>query len=690
MAKNSNTIYSSFWMNDDFTFEDYDVLTGITKKNKGKDLFKLASYKRAISNFVRITTNKDIPVSYSTKGGSYTDGDQIVLSAGMKDSDFDSNVGLSLHEASHIALTNFALLRTMLEAPDEISNLWNVLSKISNGRALDNHGHGQLQTIKNLFNYIEDRRIDLYMYTNAPGYKGYYLSMYDKYFHSRVVDKGLRSNEKRTEDWDSYMFRIINLTNSNRDLNALKGLKEIYKAVGFKNIGRLKTSKDALDVAIKIFKIVEKHIEENRDKEPKGDDPTGKGGNEAKMKTPDSQLQGGDNTDDQNGNDCDFTVLGNGDIVPSENVDKDAPELSDSQKKQLLKAIEKQKRFQNGDIKKSNLSKGDNKKLTAIQESGSELKNVGSDASCDSYYNNGKTQKGTNLLIVDKITDAVISSNIYANIIDESCNWHGQRFGAEEISEGIILGKLLGKKLKMRNEERSTVYSRLGNGKIDKRLIAGLGHGYERVFYNVETDKFNNASIHISIDGSGSMGGDKWKQAAKGVVAIATAANMIQGLDVTVSYRSTESVGNEDVAAIFILYKSKRDHIRRLYKILPTLTLNGTTPEGLCFEGIQKLIDQGSDNHDSYFINLSDGQPYFQSKGFYYSGLSAAMHTKRQCDKMRANGIKILSYFISSKGTPSNEDQRSFKRMYGSDSSFVDCTGLAGLAKSLNEMFLTK
>ena len=46
-----------------------------------------------------------------------------------------------------------------------------------------------LRHVKNLLNYVEDRRIDWYVYSSSPGYKGYYTSMYEKYFHSKVIDK---------------------------------------------------------------------------------------------------------------------------------------------------------------------------------------------------------------------------------------------------------------------------------------------------------------------------------------------------------------------------------------------------------------------------------------------------------------------------------------------------------------------
>ena len=71
-----------------------------------------------------------------------------------------------------------------------------------------------------------------------------------------IIDKALRSEEKTDEDWDSYMFRIINLTNPNRKINALEVLPTVWKTIDLKNIKRLKTSEDALNVAIDVYKIV--------------------------------------------------------------------------------------------------------------------------------------------------------------------------------------------------------------------------------------------------------------------------------------------------------------------------------------------------------------------------------------------------------------------------------------------------
>lgn len=218
--------YSSFWADKSIWEESKDE-TKVEKKSN--DLMKLMSYKKSISNFVNIVTGKSIPVTFDGRGDSYTDGKSVVISAKLDDKEFDPVVGLALHEGSHIAfLTDFKVLNHLLSGilPKSIDT--NVLMDKYGKDDVDTlRTHLQYNTefftnIKNLLNYVEDRRIDNSIYQSAPGYRGYYESMYDKYFHANIVDKGLKSSEYRTEDWDSYMYRLINITNSNRDLDAIE------------------------------------------------------------------------------------------------------------------------------------------------------------------------------------------------------------------------------------------------------------------------------------------------------------------------------------------------------------------------------------------------------------------------------------------------------------------------------------
>ena len=97
---------SRFWLNQDF-------IDKFSEKGSGKDAVALAGYKRAVGNFVRIVTGENIPVKFSNGNQSYTDGKVVTISTSSDPKDFDSNVGLALHEGSHIKLTNFDTIRAM-------------------------------------------------------------------------------------------------------------------------------------------------------------------------------------------------------------------------------------------------------------------------------------------------------------------------------------------------------------------------------------------------------------------------------------------------------------------------------------------------------------------------------------------------------------------------------------------------
>ena len=98
------------------------------------------------------------------------------------------------------------------------------------------------------------------------------------------------------------------------------------------------------------------------------------------------------------------------------------------------------------------------------------------------------------------------------------------------------------------------------------------------------------------------------------------------------------------------------------------------------------------DNLDLLKVRLpdySDGCPYYGNKEIDYSGEVAERHTNKMVNNMRAKGISVLSYFIG--GSYSYEDEnKSFKNMYGADASFINATNMMDVAKTMNKKFLEK
>ena len=227
------------------------------------DIIELASFQRAIANFVRITTGKNIPVKFNNKDESFTDNKTVVLSAKIDENKFDCNVGLALHEASHILLSNFTLLRDLVSGYNVKANTF--VNSICNQYNIDDTYSGSqiLGIIKDLVNIIEDRRIDRFVYTNAPGYRGYYLAMYAEYFNDKSIDLALKYNYKVGGKLADYMFHITNMMNPNFNANAMPLLKQIYDTIDLRNIQRLQNTEDVLNVALQVADILREQIAEN-------------------------------------------------------------------------------------------------------------------------------------------------------------------------------------------------------------------------------------------------------------------------------------------------------------------------------------------------------------------------------------------------------------------------------------------
>jgi len=681
--------YSSFWMNDDWDSRNtsiFDTEDEIDVKPK-TDLVALAGYRRAISNFVTIVTGEsDIKVKFNNNDESYTDGKTVVIGSKLDDNLFDPSVGLALHEGSHIKLSDFNFLRNLENSvPTQY---------FEQGEKKGYNKFKVLGHIKNLLNYVEDRRIDNYIFTTSPGYKGYYHSMYEKYFYAKIVDKALTSTEYTDENMESYMFRIINLTNKNTNLDALNGLRQIWNDLDIKNIGVIGNTELAFNVALVIYDTILNNLKD-------GIKETDENGNTTTKPNDESNSEG-ESSDAGSGksktlSDEEFEglkeAMSSGDVKRGHSQGSEI-ELSDSQKKQLENAIKKQEKFMNGDIQKKKVTKSDSKELKTIEESGMTYEIVGK--------NVGWNSKGIKCLVVKKLTKGLIETGGRYNgglgILSKN---RYNSYGSDDdvtgfVEEGIRLGTALGRKLQVRGESRDTKWTRLDSGRIDKRLIAELGFGNDRVFNTTFTESYSDAILHISVDASGSMSGRKWTNAMTSVVSICKAASMIQNVDVVVSIRSTHEAGgynsrrSSTVPLMLIAYDSRVDKFSKVKNLFAHITVSGTTPEGLCYEAVMDEIVPTSKDRDSYFLNFSDGMPMFSSDDLRYYSSEAVNHTKKMVNEMKTRGIKVLSYFIGDGDYRRDDTMIDFKKMYGKDSEFIDVTSVMSVSKTMNKKFLEK
>jgi hypothetical protein len=254
--------------------------------------------------------------------------------------------------------------------------------------------------------------------------------MYDHYFNDKLVTKGVISDEYTAEDFESYMFRIINLHNEKTDLNKLKGLRAIYRLLDLKNINRLTNSGDALNVAIDVMaEILTNVMAQNGGQMPQSGAGKGAGGD-----TGTGEETENESGDSNGGSEDGIAPTGMGDDKGDDNggnsmaADGDTPaditnpkpgndgKLSKNAAQQLAKKFQKQKDFLNGNIKKKSVSKEEVNKLSDIQESESELVRVG--GGIDSGW--GRISQGVDCIVVKKLTGNLLKSDDFPFA---SCDW---------------------------------------------------------------------------------------------------------------------------------------------------------------------------------------------------------------------------------------------------------------------------
>ena len=696
--KNSNYIpryASSFWLDRDF---DVDF----KREGGGVDLAKLAATQRAIGNFVNIVTGKQIPVVFQSTDSSYTDGEKVVIGTKLEDKNFDPAVGLALHEGSHILLTDFKMFETA--QGHKTTYLENTV--FANNVRLQGVDPDMTMTrrdfsiIKDLLNWIEDRRIDYYIYTTAPGYRMYYEAMYAKYFEDKIIDNALQTNEKSEETWDDYFFHIINFTNPNRNLNALKALRNIWSLIDLKNINRLQSTNDALLVAVEVYTAIKNAVADSETQSQMN-------GNESKIKTTGA---GGGGESDEDGDEEDSDDMdsdgdeGDDDGGDEEDSDDEQSQgtgsgsgMSSKDQEKLKKAIEKQREFLNDKTKKTGrITKKQASVINALRDSGTEIRSV------DTKSEGAGSANLIDTVVIKKLTPGIICSinSIFSNSSADYINgvknyekdieknsWSCREIRDNDaaVVKGVILGKQLGRKLQVRDSERSLKSTRLQSGKIDRRLISQLGYDNVNVFHRIVTDRYKNYFIHISIDASGSMGGDKFHNAITSAVAVAQAASMTSGIRVQISLRGTTSLEGHEKCVTLYAYDSARDKMSKIRTMFKYLTTYGVTPEGISFKSIEKDLRADAKGDECIFINYSDGEPT-DIKGVQrsYDGVE---YTRRVVNSLREVGINVISYFIY-RGTLWGNTKDNFRKMYGVDAQFIDPVNMSQVSKTVNAKFL--
>ena len=723
---------SRFWL------DEYSYQSLLNKNSNSVNLSEvIEKFKilKTIGNFVNIVTGKNYPVKFEGDR-AFTNGKEITISADCKD--FDSVCGLSIHEASHIKYSQdlYKVFELVSKEMDYLTNgskvkdfkspiinkLVDICKKLNTPLKLT--APKLLIYIHELINIVEDARIDAITQKEFPGYKGYYDALYLQYVCTPRIAQLLKKSILKKESYFSYKINLLLFLSKhpNNNLLKLKGGSEIEAVLDVKNIHKI-SAMDVLDKVFKIYDIISKNVIE---KKPKQKDKL-KNNKDVKLdKSQKSKKSNGNGSADFN---LDNDLKNDESNESSKNKNSEDKESNKSKSNESDELESNESNIKDSDNENSN-EDSDNKHTSNNSDSTSSIKILDDELFNDATnsvsepfkdlidYINGKPKKTKlstseiNLIklfsnnkfkikktvVFDPINNKKHNVNVAViNKLDmsilrylpEFINIQSNSDTEKVVNDGLNLGKSLGSKLQLMNDSHLDVSIRRKTGNLNGRLLAEIGFGNTKIFDRKTIKEYKKQFIHISIDSSYSMSGLKWNDSLKMAATICSAAKFINGMRVQVSIRSTSafSLNNNgvflEIPYVAIIFDSKFNDISYIRNWWPRLKAPGVTPEAICFEAIKDIILESSKDKNSYFINISDGEPYYSNGEFEYSTF-AAEHTQSVMKLFKNAEIKIISYFVDD----NKNTNTYFSKMYGKDAQFIDCTNLNEIARSLNKRFL--
>ena len=602
-----------------------------------RDKANMLSVARAYS---KTLLGRSVPVNYDTsitKDGiktdgskSYTDGKKIVISGEIIAENLDSTIGLVLHESSHIAITDF--------------NTWDSTKTKVKERGFDEK---YTDYCFNLLNWVEDRRIDNWAYNKAPGLVKYYEALYWRYFLPEETSNLIKETKSRgvKKTISSYLFFIINMINDDVKCDELPDLDKISKLIDLDNIDRLKNTKECQDIALDIFKIIL------------------------------------DNIDPEEQQDEDERSNVNNQCLSSE---LDLSKLSDEEIQDLIKkSLDNHGKLTSGEMLDDGLTikiepetaERVNKLLDDMDVSKTINEND-KEAKKPKYKEDVYDAKTSRSETIEKV---IVKTKINYNYIKTGQGNIYTSTPSNEINRayniGLCKSRLLSKKIRIREEIRERKVVRQKRGKIDGRTLYTGAYTKDEMFFKSLISKYDNTNVHISVDASGSMHGEKWEKTIILLTTLAYGFIKIDNLRLQISFRY--SLGYDKGNIVDVFYDSQFDKLSKL-ECLPNVKPSGGTPEGICFKGMNKKVMLPLLNKNTLFVNISDGEP---------NSVFAETCTKETIDYYKKLGMGVLSYFITSGF--SDNSWNTFLEMYGEkNSTKLDVKNIYEIAKSINNKLL--
>jgi hypothetical protein len=710
-----------------------DGLAGMKNELSFIELHKLNELRKTVVNFCSIILQgKKVNVTYAGSQ-SLTDGNSIIISADIV-KNFDTVVGLAMHESSHIRWSNFNLIKDLFTQLEDLAKEY--ITKIQkehptvikNKELFEKYSNALTKEIsefgRGVQNWIEDRRIDNLALENFPGYLGYYSAFYEQCFrgipHQEYIDKYNRTGDI----FQDYMAYILLSMCPNFKLNALPNLARIMKLLDANVLSSMKQEKN-VDTSLQIMRIIleeymlqlgggsdpndeqkmEKHMKdacegaeqkfgnpsaEGENGAPRtfqlSDDPSGTGGSGE----PINFRPGIDKLVDKDGKEIDVNKMVGEELKKAQKLIEDMQDLvNDSEKLPNDKGLAKDGKVS----KKDKINK--DKQTSSTNELYPREHLTVSDVERLSTW----IKSQADIFTSDNFDCALLPLIKIANLNDKNHPIHDILSIAssvnvagtpEKILEAYNFGRSLRPKLKFINMEGKVRITRKLEGKLDKRKLFEFFGGSQRLFYTEKESKGEEFHFHFAIDASGSMSGAKWLSARCVLMTIVSALHGIPGISISADMRTNISgrrSWGSSMPVTAIIYDSRVSKPLELLEMLQRMHgTGGDNADGVSIDATRKFLSSVTKKPNKIFINISDGRPSHSSQGKSYSGNEAIKHTGQAVQRLRKNGWAATGFYIDERNAYDGGYLDEFKKQYGEKSKIISYTDTMEIARTINAM----
>lgn len=696
------------------------------------ELHKLNELRKTVINFCSIILQgKRVDVRYAGSQ-NFTDGNTIIISADIV-KNFDTVVGLAMHETSHIRWSNFKLIETLQERLKDLAKEYLLKiqkqhpTMIKNEKLFEKYTEALTKEIsefgRGIQNWIEDRRIDNLALENFPGYLGYYSAFYEQCFRGKQHQEYIEKYNRTGDIFQDYMAYILLSMSPNFKLNALPNLSRVMKLLDVNVLSSIKQDKN-IDITLSVLRII---LEEYAMQLGDGSDPN----DEEKMKqhmenvcsnaeckfnnpsandpnAPPRTFQISDNPGSGgSGEPIDFRP-GIDKLVDEKGNEIDINKMIGKELAEGKKLIENMLDMVNDSEKNSKNGKA--KDGMPSQKPDSKDGKTGKTSATNELYprEHLSVSDAERLETWIKSQADIFSSDMFdcallplikiPNLDDKSHPIHSilriaskadDYYDSKQILDAYNLGKSLRPKLKFINMEGKLKITRKLEGKLDRRKLSEFFAGSTRLFYTEKESKGEDFHFHFAIDASGSMSGTKWLSARSVLMTIVSALHGINGISISADMRTNITgrgySGSMPVTAI--IYDSRYSKPYELLEMLQRMGgTGGDNADGVSIDATRKFLDSVTKKRNKIFINISDGRPSHSSQGKSYGGSSAIKHTGDAVQRLRKNGWAATGFYIDDSRAYNDGYLSEFKKQYGEKSKIISYTDTMEIARTINNM----